>query len=256
METAKFFQQKGWNVIATMRKPENGAALAALPNVLVTKLDVADKESIAAAVAAGIETFGGIDVLINNAGYGTLGVLEAASDEQIRKQFEVNVFGVIAVTKAVLPVLRSKGSGVIVNISSVGGRVTFPYFSLYHATKFAVEGLTEALQYELAPLGIRVKLIEPGGYKTNFAGSSMSFFGIDDLDAYKEGFNKFLKVVQSSGVQNENIAEVAKEIYEAATDNSARLRYPVGAAAVQLLEARQKMDDASFTQMITNQMGG
>ncbi|HZH96384.1 MAG TPA: SDR family oxidoreductase, partial [Flavisolibacter sp.] len=177
LETAKFFQKKGWNVIATMRTPENDSALSALPNVIVSKLDVVDKQSIGNAVATGIERFGCIDVLVNNAGYGTLGVLEAASDEEIIKQFDVNVFGVINVTKAILPVMRKNKSGVIINISSVGGRITFPYFSLYHATKFAVEGLTESLQYELSPLGIQVKLIEPGGYKTKFAGSSMSFFG-------------------------------------------------------------------------------
>ena len=255
-ETVKLFQKNNWNVIATMRNPENDPGLAALSNVLVCKLDVVDKQSIAEAVTKGIERFGSIDVLVNNAGYGTLGVLEAASDKEIRKQFDVNVFGLINVTKAVLPIMRKNKSGLIINISSVGGRITFPYFSLYHATKFAVEGLTDALQYELNPLGIRVKLIEPGGYKTNFAGSSMSFFGIDNFEEYKDGFNQFIQSqMQDSNIQNENIGEVAAKIYEAATDNSEQLRYPVGAGALQLLEARQKMDDTSFKQMLAGQMG-
>jgi short-subunit dehydrogenase len=218
-------------------------------------LDVVDKQSIGNAVATGIEKFGCIDVLVNNAGYGTLGVLEAASDEEIIKQFDVNVFGVINVTKAILPVMRKNKSGVIINISSVGGRITFPYFSLYHATKFAVEGLTESLQYELSPLGIQVKLIEPGGYKTKFAGSSMSFFGISDLEEYKDGFDKFSQVMQDGDIQNENITEVAEKVYEAATDGTDQLRYPVGAGAIQLLEARQKMDDATFKQTLSKQMG-
>jgi len=255
-ETVKLFQKNNWNVIATMRTPENDSELSALSDVLVCKLDVVDQQSIAEAVSEGIKKFGVIDVLINNASYGTFGVLEAASDDEIKKQFDVNVFGLINVTKAVLPIMRKNKSGLIINISSVGGRITFPYFSLYHATKFAVEGLTDALQYELNPLGIRVKLIEPGGYKTNFAGSSMSFFGIDNFEEYKDGFNKFTQTqMQSSTIQNENIAEVAAKIYEAATDNSEQLRYPVGASALQLLEARQKMDDTTFKQMLAIQMG-
>lgn len=255
-ETAKFFQKNNWNVIATMRTPQNDLGLAAFPNVLVTKLDVADKLSVTKAVENGIDKFGSIDVLVNNAGYGSLGILEAASDEEIKKQFEVNVFGLIDVTKAVLPIMRSRKSGLIINISSVGGRITFPYFSLYHATKFAVEGLTEALQYELNSLGIKVKLIEPGGYKTNFAGSSMSFYGIDTYKDYQEGFDQFTKtVMQSSDIQNKNIIEVAEKIYEAANDNIDQLRYPVGSSAIHLLEAREKMDDVAFKQMIAKQMG-
>jgi NAD(P)-dependent dehydrogenase (short-subunit alcohol dehydrogenase family) len=255
-ETAKLFQKNNWNVIATMRYPQNDTPLLALPNVLVTKLDVVDTPSIAKAVAAGIEKFGGIDVLINNAGYGTLGVLEAASDEEVRKQFDVNVFGLIAVTKAVLPAMRKNRTGLIINISSLGGRITFPYFSLYHATKFAVEGLSEALQYELNPLGIGVKLIEPGGYKTNFSGSSMGFFGIDHFEEYKDGFHQFTQVVmQSADIENKNIAEVAEKIFEAATDGTDQLRYPVGAGAIELLEAKQKMDDATFKHMLAKQMG-
>lgn len=255
-ETVKLFQKNNWNVIATMRTPENDTELSALPNVMVAKLDVSDKLSIENAVTKGIEKFGGIDVLVNNAGYGTLGVLEAASDEEIRKQFEVNVFGLINVTKAVLPAMRKKKSGLIINLSSLGGRITFPYFSLYHSAKFAVEGLTEALQYELNPLGIQLKLIEPGAYKTNFAGSSMSFFGINNFKDYKDGFNKFTQAVMKDGnAQNENISEVADKIFEAATDNKVQLRYPVGTTALLLLEAKQKMDDNAFHQMLTKQMG-
>jgi short-subunit dehydrogenase len=256
LETAKLFQRNNWNVIATMRSPEKHTGLTTLSNVFVSKLNVVDKQSIKQAVAEGLQKFGGIDVLINNAGYGTLGVLEAASEEEIRKQFDVNVFGLIEVTKAVLPAMRKNRSGLVINISSVGGRITFPYFSLYHATKFAVEGLTEALQYELNPLGIGVKLVEPGGYKTNFSGSSMSFFGVEGFEDYKEGFQRFTQtVMQNSDIENENIAEVAEKIFEAATDGTDQLRYPVGLAAVQLLQARQTMDDVAFKKMLAQQMG-
>ena len=173
-ETVRVFVEKGWNVIATMRSPEKEEELSKIEGVMVVRLDVTDKRSIREAVAAGVSRFGGIDVLVNNAGYGAFGALEVAPDEVIRQQFEVNLFGLIDVTKAVLPGMRERKSGVIINVSSVGGRLTFPFATLYHATKFAVEGLTESLQYELNPLGIRLKIVEPGGYRTNFAGDRKS----------------------------------------------------------------------------------
>ena len=143
---ANLFHKSGWNVIATMRSPKKETELTELNGILISKLDVTDKSSIENAVKEGIEKFGTIDVLVNNAGYGALGAMEAATEEQVRQQFEVNFFGLIAVTKAVLPIMRQHRSGIIINVSSVGGRVTFPFSSLYHATKFAVEGLTESMQ--------------------------------------------------------------------------------------------------------------
>ena len=164
--TAKLFQNNGWNVIATMRKPEDGKDLAALDNVLVTALDVLDSASISAAVAAGLEKFGQIDALLNNAGYGAYGPLEAFPMDKIRRQFDTNVIGLLEVTKAVLPHMRGNTSGTIVNVSSIGGQMTFPLGALYHGTKFAVEGISEALHFELAAAGIKVKIVEPGGHLT------------------------------------------------------------------------------------------
>ncbi|MFT3827658.1 MAG: SDR family oxidoreductase [Chitinophagaceae bacterium] len=250
----KLFHEKGWNVVATVRSPERATELSALSNVLVTKLDVTDKDSIKAAVAAATKQFGQIDVLVNNAGYGTLGALEAASDKVIRQQFEVNVFGIIDVTKAVLPVMRAQGSGTIINVSSVGGRLTFPFSTLYHATKFAVEGLTESLQYELNPLGIRLKLVEPGGYKTDFVSRSMDYFGAGDISDYKAPFDRFTAKLDQWPL-SENIGEVAEAIYRAATDGTATLRYPVGHDAVETLKARQQMDDIAFKNMMITQTG-
>jgi NAD(P)-dependent dehydrogenase (short-subunit alcohol dehydrogenase family) len=251
---AKLFHTNGWNVIATMRSPEKETELASLSNVFVSKLDVTDKLSIQNTVAAGIEKFGKIDVLVNNAGYGALGALEASTEEQVRQQFEVNFFGLIEVTKAILPGMRQNRSGVIINVSSVGGRVTFPFSSLYHATKFAVEGLTESLQYELNPLGISLKIIEPGGYKTEFAGRSMDLFSVDSLVEYQPAFNKFTTMLDQWPM-SENIGEVADAIYEAATDGTEKLRYPVGHDAGQLIQIRQQMSDADFKKMMTAQMG-
>jgi NAD(P)-dependent dehydrogenase (short-subunit alcohol dehydrogenase family) len=250
----KLFHTNGWNVIATMRSPEKETELAALDNVFISTLDVTDKLSIQNAVAAGIEKFGKIDVLVNNAGYGALGALEAATEEQVKQQFDVNLFGLIAVTKAVLPGMRQQRSGTIINVSSVGGRVTFPFSSLYHATKFAVEGLTESMQYELNPLGIRLKIVEPGGYKTEFSGRSMTLFSTDGLDDYKPAFDKFTTMLDNWPM-SENIGEVADAIYEAATDGAEKLRYPVGHDAEHLIQTRHQMDDADFKKMMAVQTG-
>lgn len=253
-ETVKLFVNKGWNVIATMRSPEKETELSRLDGVVVVRLDVTDKDSIREAVDAGARQFGGIDVLVNNAGYGAFGALEAAPEEVIRQQFEVNLFGLIEVTKAVLPGMRARKSGVIINVSSIGGRVTFPFSTLYHATKFAVEGLTESLQYELNPLGIRMKIVEPGGYKTNFAGRSMSLYGGGGIDAYQERIDRFLGLLEHWPM-SENIGEVADVIFEAATDGTEKLRYPVGHDAAPLLEARRQMDDVDFKKMMQTQTG-
>jgi NAD(P)-dependent dehydrogenase (short-subunit alcohol dehydrogenase family) len=252
-EAVKLFHTNGWNVVATMRSPEKETELSALDGVLISKLDVTDKATIQSAVHAAIEKFGKIDVLVNNAGYGALGAFEAATAEQVKQQFDVNFFGLIAVTKAILPIMRQQRSGIIINVSSVGGRITFPFSSLYHATKFAVEGLTESMQYELNPLGIRLKIIEPGGYKTEFAGRSMALFGVEGLDDYKPSFEKFTSMLEDWPM-SENIGEVADAIYSAATDGTEKLRYPVGHDAVQMIAARQQMDDVDFKDMITGQM--
>ena len=253
-ETVKLFHTKGWNVIATMRSPEKETELSALNGVVISRLDVTDHASIQSAIAQGIEKFGGIDVLVNNAGYGALGAMEAAIEAQVRQQFDVNFFGLVAVTQAVLPVMRQQKTGVIINVSSVGGRVTFPFSSLYHASKFAVEGLTESMQYELNPLGIRLKIVEPGGYKTEFSGRSLTLIGADGPEDYKERFNKFISMLDNWPM-SENIGEVVEVIYEAATDNTETLRYPVGHDAVHLVEARRQMDDVAFKKMIGAQTG-
>ena len=151
--TAQLFLSKGWNVIATMRSPEKETALVNSDEALVTRLDVQDLVSIENAVNQGIEKFGRIDVLLNNAGYGAYGILESFSREQIIRQFNTNVIGLLDVTKALLPHFRANKSGIIINISSIGGKMTFPLGTLYHGTKFAVEGISESLSYEVEQFG-------------------------------------------------------------------------------------------------------
>jgi len=251
--TVELFNKNGWNVIATMRSPEKETELSKLDNVLLLRLDVTDKKTIDAAVKAGVEKFGRMDVLVNNAGRGSLGALEAATERVIREQFDVNLFGLIEVTKSVLPVMRQQREGVIINVSSVGGRLAYPFSTLYHATKFAVEGLTDSLQYELNPLGIRLKLVEPGGYKTEFAGRSMGFYGTGGLEDYQGSYDKFEGLLDQWPM-SENIGEVADTIFEAATDGTEKLRYPVAGAA-QAIQTRQQMDDVDFKKMMVTRTG-
>ncbi len=244
--TAKHFQANGWNVVATMRNTDSAGDLAELDNVQVQRLDVTDPGSIAAAVAAGIDRFGKIDVLLNNAGYGAYGALEAFSMERIRRQFDTNVIGLMEVTKAVLPHMRSNRAGTIINISSIGGQITFPLGTLYHGTKFAVEGLSESLHYELEPLGIHVRIVEPGMIKTNFGGSSFDFAMDESLPDYApmaEAMARVFGKLASNPTAPETVAEV---IWEAANETGERLRFRAGADAVKLLDKRKAQDDATF----------
>ena len=174
---AKEALSRGDSVVATARDPQ--AVLDALPDagdrLLAVALDVANSAQIAEAVDAAIDRFGRIDVLVNNAGRGLVGAVEETSVDEARAIFDVNVFGLLAVTKAVLPHLRAQRSGLVINLSSVGGFVAWPGWGVYAATKFAVEALSEAMTHELAPLGIRSVAIEPGPFRTNFLdGSSLS----------------------------------------------------------------------------------
>ena len=223
-DTALLFQAKGWNVAATMRTPEKAKQWTQPAGLFTPRLDVTDRVSMQAAIDETVAKFGGIDVLINNAGFGLLGPLEGASPDDLRREIDTNIMGVIGMIQLVLPLMREARSGVIVNVSSIGGRMTLPLFSAYHATKFAVEGLTEALQYELQEHGIRVKLIEPGGSKTNFDSSSMVR---TPHPAYKALIDGFDKMWEKESAKLPGPEKVVQAIYRAATDGSARLRYPV-----------------------------
>ena len=167
-DAALLFKEKGWNVAATMRAPEKAESWTKSAGLFTPKLDVTNHASMRSAIDQTIEKFGKIDVLVNNAGFALMGPLEGASEENIKKQFDTNVMGVIGMIQMVLPFMREAGGGVIVNLSSMGGLLSFPLLATYHSTKFAIEGLTETLQYEVAQHGIRLKLVEPGGAKTSF----------------------------------------------------------------------------------------
>ncbi|MBB3131069.1 NAD(P)-dependent dehydrogenase (short-subunit alcohol dehydrogenase family) [Paenibacillus rhizosphaerae] len=251
---AQFFQQQGWNVIATMRSPEQETGLRSLERVLVTRLDVERKETIEAAVAEGIDRFGRIDVLLNNAGYAAFGAFEAATDAQVRKQFDVNVHGVMQTTRALLPHFRAQGGGTVINVSSAGGRVAFPLLSLYHASKWAVEGFSESLYYELAEHNIRVKLVEPGNVATDFTGRSLDLLEDASLEAYAPYTGTVMKKqLESFETQVSAPEHIAKTIYEAAADPSPRFRYIAGPDAEYLLDLRSKVPEEEFMAGIAQQ---
>lgn len=245
-ETALRFQREGWNVAATMRSPQKETELNRLPGVICPALDVTRPETIASAVAETLARFGRIDAVVNNAGYGLIGPFETFSDEQIERQFQTNVFGLMAVTRAVLPHLRAQRDGVIVNVASFAGRSIFPYYSVYHASKWAVEGFSDSLQYEVKPYGIRVKIIEPGIVKTEFWGRSTDRENVTGVTAYDEGQPVLDLIDETAGVIATKPDDVADAIWKAANDRSDRQRYIIGLDAHLTLFARKVLSDAMY----------
>jgi len=247
---AKYFAGNGWNVVATMRNPGAEAELVQLNDVRVIRLDVKDPDSIRRAIEEGIARFGRIDTLVNNAGFGQYGLFEAIPREKIQEQFDVNVFGVMDVTRAILPHFRKNKGGMIVNVSSGAGLFTLPMISLYCASKFALEGFSEALAYELGSQNIAVKLIIPHG-----GVSSTHFSERSDRDLAKDAsladYDDFVartgeSFARMTAARTTSSNDVAKIIYEAATDGTDRLRYPVGDDSRGFIKARQEMSDQDY----------
>lgn len=252
--TAIHFQRQGWNVIATMRTPGKESELNKLENVQLERLDVLDLESIDQAIKNGISRFGKIDAIVNNAGYGAYGPLESFPRENIIKQFNTNVIGLMDVTKAIIPHFRVNKDGVIINISSIGGQMTFALGSLYHGTKFAVEGISESLHYEMKEIGVKVKIVEPGMIATDFGGRSFDFQAGEIAD-YQPIIGALMKQWQNPENTSSPASLVAEVIYNAVTDDSEQLRYRAGDDANYLLDSRKKMTDDEFFSMMRNQMG-
>ncbi len=252
---ARRFQAEGWNVVATMRNAAGETELNELANTMVTSLDVTDVATIDAAVAAGTERFGGIDVLVNNAGYGAYGPVESTPREKIVRQFETNVIGLLDVTKALLPHFRQKRRGVIVNLSSMGGRITLPLGALYHGTKFAVEGISEAMTHELRAIGTTIKLVEPGIVATDFSGRSMDLSVDPSHTEYQPVIDGLVAASQAEGRFSSAPEDVAEVIFTAATDGTDQLRYVAGADAEQLLAMRASSDDATYLAAIRANFG-
>jgi NAD(P)-dependent dehydrogenase (short-subunit alcohol dehydrogenase family) len=248
LHTAKLFQSKNWKVAATMRDPESATELHKIVDLETLRLDVTDVESIKAAIAAALEKFGRIDAVVNNAGYGLLGAFESATPEQIDRQFQTNVFGLMNVCREILPYFREQKRGYIVNVASVGGRMTFPLSSLYNATKWAVEGFSEALQFELEQFNIRVKIIEPGPIKTDFYDRSRDDTRKEGLTDYDLLAARVMPTMNKGGEEAPDGSIVAETIYKAVTDRSNKLRYGVNTKGI--LAARKILPDGLFMPLI------
>ncbi len=233
--TAYYFAQKGWNVAATMRNIEKGNDLLSLENVSLFELDVVDQKSIDKAVGAAIDKFGRIDVLLNNAGACVVGPFEAMTNEQIENQFNVNIFGVMKVTKAILSHFRENKKGLILNTSSFGGLLAFPLFTSYIATKWALEGFMESLQYELRPFNIFIKTLQPGPVKTGFD-HTMPFVTNDDYKSYTTVVSAKIRQIFEKSPTAEQVVE---KIYQIAERPKSKMRFPIGVQTKMILTLRK-----------------
>jgi len=240
--TAKLFHSRGWKVIATMRNPENDKELGELDNIIVLPLDVTNGEQIQSTVQTAIAA-ANIDVVLNNAGHGLFGPAEAVSDDQVLKQINTNFLGPLKVMQAFIPYFREKKDGLFINTTSMAGLTGFPLSSIYNATKWALEGLSECLSIELSLFNIGVKTVSPDATKT-------SLFTSADLVAnplYDEVIQKMLGGIQ----QSTEPIDIAEVIYKAATDEKDQLRYPAGGAAEQIYARRLEVGPEASRQETT-----
>ena len=241
-ELAKLVLARGWRAVVTARNPAQLTDIAEghAESALVLPLDVTQRAQIDHVVAEAKRRFGRIDVLVNNAGYGYLAAIEEGEDDAVRAMFETNVFGLIDMTKAVLPIMREQRSGLIVNVSSIGGLTSFAATGYYHGTKYAVEGISESLATEVKPLGIDVLIVEPGPFRTNWAGPSIKQ-SATRIDAYAETAGERRKQTEArSGHQAGDPVRAAQAIIDAALSETPPLRLLLGKMALEL--ARKKLD--------------
>jgi NAD(P)-dependent dehydrogenase (short-subunit alcohol dehydrogenase family) len=239
--TAKLFQSNGWRVIATMRSPEKETELKQLDNVILLPLDVTNVEQINDTVMQAL-ALGHIDVVFNNAGYGLVGALEACTDQQITAQIETNLTGVLRVTKAFIPYFKSTRKGLFITTTSICGLTSNPLSSVYNATKWALEGWSESMAYELAQFNVGIKTVAPGGIKSNYL-NVMQVAGHPDYDTL---LNRMTTVFSDGFMIFTEPAIIAATVYEAATDGKDRLTYIAGEDAIKLVAQRQEQGPDAF----------
>ena len=249
--TAKYFAGLGWNVAATMRRPEEETELTGFPNVKIFKLDVTNIEEVQLATRQAVDAFGTIDVVVNNAGMGTYGALELAKEKDIDWQFAVNTRGAINVIRAFLPHYRANGGGMFINISSFMGVTTaVPVGSLYNMSKFALEGLTEGLYYELKPLNIELRLVEQGGSTDNNFGQNITWNTNPEITAYDDITNKVIHMMANAGDHLDDPMDIVKVIAGLATRESNSFRTIVGNAGKSLMALRNSVPIEDYLEKI------
>ena len=242
--TAVLFARHGWRVLASMRDPAGETELGKLPGVTLLPLDVTRPAQIEATVRDAL-ALGPVDVVFNNAGYGLAGPFEGATDEQIVAQIDTNLLGTLRTTRAFIPALRERGRGTIITTTSIGGLVTMPFNSVYHATKWGLEGWSESVSHELAKFGIGVKTVALGGIKIDFISRSLV---LAEHAAYAEHTARVLAYFTSPehAAQASTAEQIADVVYEAATDGKDQLRYIAGADANALFAQRQAAGAEAF----------
>ena len=255
-ETALMLARNGFHTFATMR---NTKKLDSLEEIIkkerldlsIRELDVNDDTSIENTINCVKKEANRIDVLINNAGYGLVGFFEDLTLDEIRNQFETNFFGVLNITKKIIPIMRLQKSGIIINVSSGAGQVGFPGISAYVSTKFAIEGFSESLMYELFPYGIKVVIIEPGVIKTNFFRNCIvSEHSMKKSSPYSRSLGKFQKNVELMQEHATSPIDVAKVILQVLGNNEPKQRYIVGNDVAMILEAKKNLSDIEFKKMM------
>ncbi|TVT38578.1 SDR family oxidoreductase [Hymenobacter setariae] len=249
--TAKLFAAKGWQVIATMRKPENETELKQLANVTLLPLDVTNVEQIKDATQKAL-ALGPVDVVFNNAGYTLLGALEATTDEQLVHQMETNFLGVVRVTQAFIPAFRARRAGLFITTSSSAGLMAFPVSSMYDASKWAIEGWSESLSFELSQFGISIKNIEPGLVATEIGEKSV----ITTHPEYEALAGKFFAAINNPASPVSTSEQIAEVVYGAATDGTDTLRYVCGEDAKALYAQRLAVGDEAFRKGIHQMIAG
>ena len=262
--TSLLLARNRFHTYATMRNIEKSADIQEIANkerlsLQVIQLDVNDDASIRNRIKRIERENERIDVLINNAGYGLVGAFEDLSVEEIKSQFETNFFGVIRLTQQVLPIMRKQKSGTIVNVSSGAGRIGFPGMSAYVSSKFALEGLSESMSYELEPFGIRVIIIEPSVIRTNFKKNSvMSKKSLDNssISPYSSIIQKMDASISSIVEHATPPEEVAKAILHSVISNNPELRYLVGNDIIMMAETKKSMSDEDFRKMMMQKIIG
>lgn len=256
-ETSLLLARNQFTTYATMRNLNKSEELKGIASreripLHITQLNVNDDSSVENAIGSIIKENGKIDLLVNNAGYDLFGSLEEASIEEIREQFETNFFGVVRTTKAVIPAMRKQGSGTIVNISSVGGRLGLtPFGTAYHASKFAIEGLTESLRHELADFNINIILVEPGAIRSNFVDNVKTVKGFDsNKSPYAKTVQQMFQGLETFFASSSHPVDVAQVILNAVNSPSPELRYPVGKDAESIFKARTELSDKDLEKWV------
>ncbi|HEX7063678.1 MAG TPA: SDR family oxidoreductase, partial [Bacillales bacterium] len=259
--TSVALAEAGYIVAASMRNLEKKNRLMEVADekgvadrIECVKLDVTESNEVDAFIASVTEKLGPIDVLVNNAGFAAGGFTEEVPMEKWREQFETNFFGLVAVTKAVVPSMRERQQGMIINMSSIGGRSALPGLGPYQASKFAVEGFSETLRLEMAPYGVRVVLVEPGSFKTEIWGKGVEDVSLDDDSPYKEKTEQLMKIVKRIAETADDPNEVARLVAQIAQMEEPNLRYPIGKGVKASLRMRSFLPWKLVERAITKRM--